>query len=119
MGLLPSDEINLHSKCGVCVEAKQTKTPFHSVERSTTPLELIHSDLCDLKFLQTRNGKKYFVTFIDDSTRYCYVYLLRSKDETLGAFMNYKAEVENQLGKRIKCIRSDRGGEYGAPFEEF
>ncbi|KAK4399476.1 hypothetical protein Sango_1423100 [Sesamum angolense] len=41
------------------------------------------------------------------------------KDEALEAFKLYKNEVENQLSKTIKAIRSDRGGEYGAPFEEF
>lgn len=59
------------------------------------------------------------MTFIDDHTRYCYVYLLRSKDEAIEAFKVYKTEVENQLGKQIKRVRSDRGGEYGAPFDEF
>ncbi|XP_073137784.1 uncharacterized protein [Henckelia pumila] len=70
-------------------------------------------------FVQTRGGKKYFITFIDDCTRFCYVFLLRSKYEALEAFKTYKTEVENQLGKQIKKIRSDRGGEYVAPFEEF
>ncbi|KAL0342825.1 UNVERIFIED_CONTAM: Retrovirus-related Pol polyprotein from transposon TNT 1-94 [Sesamum calycinum] len=101
------------------IKTKMAKVPFYSVERKTSPLELIHSDICDLKFVQTRGGKKYFITFIDDCTRYCYVYLLRSKDEALEAFKLYKNEVENQLSKTIKAIRSDRGGEYGAPFEEF
>ncbi|KAL0399699.1 UNVERIFIED_CONTAM: Retrovirus-related Pol polyprotein from transposon RE1 [Sesamum radiatum] len=41
------------------------------------------------------------------------------KDEALEAFKLYKNEVENQLSKTIKAVRSDRGGEYGAPFEEF
>ncbi|KZV19365.1 retrovirus-related Pol polyprotein from transposon TNT 1-94, partial [Dorcoceras hygrometricum] len=118
LNLLPTMDINKTHKCEVCVEAKMTKLPFHSVQRSTTPLELIHSDICDLKFVQTRGGKKYFVTFIDDCTRYCYVYLLRGKDEALEAFQNYKAEVENQLDQR-KNIRSDRGGEYGAPFDDY
>ncbi|KAK6147914.1 hypothetical protein DH2020_018826 [Rehmannia glutinosa] len=54
----------------------------------------------------------------NDCTRFCYLYLLRSKDEALEAFKNYKNEVENQLGSRIKIIRSDRGGKYVAPFEE-
>nr|CAN82978.1 hypothetical protein VITISV_023328 [Vitis vinifera] len=89
------------------------------VERSTEPLDLIHSDICDLKFVQTRGGKKYFITFIDDCTRYCYVYLLKSKDEAIEMFKHYKNEVENQLSKKIKAIRSDRGGEYESPFEEF
>ena len=50
-----------------------------------------------MKSVQIRGGKKYFITFIDDCTRYCYVYLLRSKDEAIEAFMQYKIEVENQL----------------------
>ena len=59
--------------------------------------------------------KKYFITFIDDCTRYCYVYLLNSKDEAIKAFKQYKNEVENQLNKKI---RSGRGREYESPFAE-
>ncbi|PWA42899.1 Copia-like retrotransposon [Artemisia annua] len=62
--------------------------------------------------LLTRGGRRYFITFCDDSSRYLYVYLLRSKDEAFDSFKVFKAEVENQLGKRIKILRSDRGGEY-------
>ncbi|KAK6148476.1 hypothetical protein DH2020_019388 [Rehmannia glutinosa] len=69
--------------------------------------------------VQTRGGKKYFITFIDDCTRYFYAYLLKSKDEALVAFKTYKNEVKNQLNMKIKMIRSDRDGEYVAPFEEF
>ena len=79
------------------------------------PLDLIHSDICDLKFVQTRGGNKYFITFVDDSTKYCYV-LLKSKDEVIDKFVLYKHEVENQLNKKIKVLRSDRGGEYESPF---
>ena len=57
------------------------------------------------------------MTFIDDCTRYYYVYLLRSKDEALEKFIHYKNEVENQLGRKIKAIQSDRGGEYDAAFD--
>ena len=96
-----------------------TKTLFHSTHRITKPLELIHSDIYDLKFVQTRGEKKYFITFIDDSTRYCYVYLLKSKDEAIEVFKLYKKEIENQLSTKIKAIRSDLGGEYGPPFEQF
>jgi putative IMPACT (imprinted ancient) family translation regulator len=42
----------------------------------------------------TKGGKKYFMTFIDDSTRYCYVYLLKSKDEALNFLKIYKAEAK-------------------------
>ena len=52
------------------------------------------------------------MTLIDDCTRYCYIYLLKSKDEALQYFKIYKAEVENQLERKIKRVRSDHGGEY-------
>jgi transposase InsO family protein len=52
------------------------------------------------------------MTMIDDASRYCYVYLLKTKEEVLNYFKTYKAEVENQLEKKIKHFRSNRGGEY-------
>ena len=116
---IPAFEIDSKHKCETCVEAKQTRSSFQTIERNTEPLELIHSDVCDLKFVQTRGGNKYFITFIDDSTKYCYVYLLKSKDEAIEKFVLYKQEVENQLNKKIKMVRSDRGGEYVEPFGEF
>ena len=119
MNLLPSFSIDFKHKCEVCVEAKMAKQMFHSIERNTEPMDLIHSDICDLMFVQKRGGKRYFITFIDDCTRYYYVYLLRRKDEALDVFKHYKNEVENQLSKNIKAIKSDRGGEYDAPFGEF
>ena len=117
--LLPKFKIDVNHKCEICVESKLSRASFHNIERSTEPLKLIHSDTCDLKYVQTRGGKKYFVTFIDDCTRYCYVYLLRSKDEALEKFIHYKNAIENQLGRKIKAIRSDRGGEYDTPFDRF
>ena len=59
------------------------------------------------------------MTFIDDSTKYCYIYLLQSKNEALDKFKEYKLEVENQLEKTIKIVRSDRGGEYEGQFDAF
>ena len=112
---LPKIAFDPNHKCLIYVEEKMIKVPFKNVERNTEPLGLIYTDICDLKFIQTRGGKKYFITFIDDSSRYCYVYLLRSKDEAVEVFKYYKLEVENQLSKKIKIIRSDRGGEYDAP----
>ena len=119
MECFPNFKIDPNHKCEICVESKLTRTSFQSIERSSEPLELIHSDICDLKFIQTRGGKKYFFTLIDDCLRYCYVYLLRSKDEALEMFQHFKNEVENQLVRKFKVIRSDRGGEYEAPFGDF
>ncbi|CAM8925101.1 unnamed protein product [Rhodiola kirilowii] len=116
LNYIPKLQIDSEHKCEICVEAKLTRTSFHSVERDTEPLDLIHSDLCDLKFMPTRGGNKYFVTFIHDSSKYCSIYLLKSKDEAVEKFAMFKLEVENQLNKRVKRLRSDRGGEYVEPF---
>lgn len=82
----------------------------HLVERRMTPLELIHTNMCDLKFVQTRDSKKYFIMIIEDCTRYCYLYLLRSNDETIKTFKNFNND--NQLSCQNKIVRSDRGGQY-------
>ncbi|KAD2805657.1 hypothetical protein E3N88_39034 [Mikania micrantha] len=115
---IPKFAIDSKYKCTTCVEAKQTRSSFKSVERITKPLDIIHTDVCDLKSIPTRGGNMYFITFIDDSTQYCYVYLLKSKDEAIDKFVLYKTEVENQLNKKIKVLRSDKGGEYVSPFAD-
>ena len=86
MECLPKFKIDPNHKCEICVESKLTRTSFQSIERCSESLELIHLDICDLKFIQKRGGQKYFLTLIDDCTRYCYVYLLRNKDEALEMF---------------------------------
>lgn len=96
---MPSISFDQNHRCETCVETKLAKTQFHSVERNSNHLELIHSDICNLKFVQTRGDKKYFITFIDNCTRYDYVYLLRSNDDALEAFKQYKNKVENQFSK--------------------
>ena len=58
------------------------------------------------------NGQRYFITLIDDDSRYMYIFLLYDKCEALYAFKIYKAKVKKQLGKQIKIVKSDRGGAY-------
>ena len=114
-----SDKVVLTKhKCETYIETKLTRSSFHSIERSSEPLDLVHSDVCDLKFIQSRCGNKYFITFVDDCTKYCYVYLLKSKDEAIDKFVLYKNEVENQVGCKIKAFKSDHGGEYESSFTE-
>ncbi|CAH9139832.1 unnamed protein product [Cuscuta epithymum] len=117
MHLINVNDTTEHSKCQICVEAKHARKPFKEITtRQTELLELIHSDLADFKNTESRGGKRYYMTFIDDFSRYAKVYLLRSKDEAGEMFMKYKAEVENQLDRKIKRLRSDRGGEYNTNF---
>jgi len=95
------------------VQSKQPQKPHKAAEEThLAPLELIHYDLCEMNGVLTKGRKRYFMTLIDDATRFCYVYLLRTKYEALDYFKIYKAEVENQLERKIKRLRSDRGDEY-------
>ena len=100
------------SKCSVYVEAKYAKKkPFKLAKtRSIELLELIHSYLVDFKNTISKGGKKYYINFVDDFSRYTKVYLLKSKNEVVEIFLKYKAEVENQLDKKIKRLRTDRSG---------
>jgi hypothetical protein len=121
INLIPKFNLVKKSKCHVCVESKQPRKPHNTAEaRNLAPLELVHSDLCEMNGILTKGGKRYFLTFIHDSTRFCYVYLLKTKDEAFIYFKTYKAKVENQLERKIKQLRSDRGGEYFSNvFDEF
>ncbi|GJX17148.1 zinc finger, CCHC-type containing protein [Tanacetum coccineum] len=96
-------------KCKTCMLNKITKKPFQNVKRETKVLELIHNDLCDMHATPSLMNKKYFVTFIDDASRFCYVYLLHTKDEALDKFKVFKTEVELQQVSQIKRFRTDRG----------
>ncbi|KAK8667687.1 hypothetical protein V6N13_007835 [Hibiscus sabdariffa] len=90
-----------------------TKAPFSGKgERASDLLGLIHSDVCGPMNTQARGGYQYFITFTDDFSRYGYIYLMRHKSEALEKFKEFKNEVQNQHGKSIKALRSDRGGEY-------
>ena len=73
MGLLSNFDCP-NEKCQVCVESKFSKPPLHSVDnRVSEPLDLIHIDICDMKSILSRCGNKYFITFINYCSRYCYV----------------------------------------------
>ncbi|KAK8995295.1 hypothetical protein V6N11_069734 [Hibiscus sabdariffa] len=93
--------------------SKMTKAPFTGKgERASDLLGLIHSDVSGPMNTQARGGFQYFITFTDDFSRYGYIYLMRHKSEALEKFKEFKNEVQNQHGKSIKALRSDRGGEY-------
>lgn len=101
------------SSCVVCCEGKQTRLPFPtSTSRSQEVLELIHTDLCGPMENVSLGKARYYLLFVDDFSKMCTVYFLRSKDETFMYFKQYKEYVENQQSKKIKILRSDNGTEF-------
>ena len=81
-------------------------------ERTKELLGIIHTDVCGPFSHEARGGYRYFITFTDDFSRYGYVFLMRRKSEAFEKFKEFQNEVQNQHGKTIKRLRSDRGGEY-------
>src|SRR5918995_5501361 len=82
------------------------------MKRASDLLEIIHADACDAMRIEACGGYRYFLTFTDDLSRYRYIYLMKHKSETFEKFKEFQSEVENHRNKKIKFLRSDRGGEY-------
>ncbi|WVZ13110.1 hypothetical protein V8G54_017640 [Vigna mungo] len=101
-----------------CIKGKQTKHTKKGATRSTQLLEIIHTDICDPFDVNSFNKEKYFITFIDDFSRYGYVYLLHEKSQAVNVLEVYVNEVERQLDRKVKIVRSDRGGEYYGRYDE-
>ena len=110
--VLQTFDVRYIEKCVSCIKGKNTRTTRKGSSRATELLHLIHTDTCEPFLIAIRNGHRYFITFTDDYSRYGYNYLIRDKSESLDTFKIFKIEVENQLNKRIKGVRSDRGGEF-------
>ncbi|KAK4388267.1 Copia protein [Sesamum angolense] len=90
-----------------------TKKPFVGQSKLANGLlDFIHTDICGPLNTQARGGFSYFITFTEDHSRYGYVYLMRYKSEAFVRFKEFRLEVENQTNRKIKTLRSDRGGEY-------
>jgi transposase InsO family protein len=100
--------------CEACIHGKQHREPFpkKASTRASQILQLVHSDVHGPLKVATHQGFKYWITFIDDKSRFVSIYLIRTKDQAINAFRQYKALVENQTGKTIKTLRDDKGGEY-------
>jgi len=98
-------------KCEPPLAGKATKKPFGKPSRALSSLELIHSDICGPMNVRARNGVVYFLTFIDDFSRYGYVYLLAHRHEALDVFKRFVVEVETKLERRVETLRTNCGRE--------
>jgi fructose/tagatose bisphosphate aldolase len=86
--------------CIKCAKGKQTSMRKYTANRMTDVLELIHTDICEPFSMTTRNDHVYFISFIDDYSRYGYIYLIKENAQVLDTFKSFKFEVELQLNKK-------------------
>ena len=110
---VPKDMFCKIDLCEACLFGKMASSKFPtSNSRRSRPLELVHSDICGPFPTQSLLKSKYFISFIDDYTRFTILTFLKSKDQAFIAFTNYKSLTEKQLNLQLKCLQSDGGGEY-------
>ena len=99
--------------CSVCKLGKSKMLPFPtSVGCASACFEIIHSDVWGITPVISHAQYKYFVTFIDDYSRFTWIYFLRTKAEVFTVFQTFVAYIETQFSTCIKILRSDNGGEY-------
>ncbi|RDX84970.1 hypothetical protein CR513_33901, partial [Mucuna pruriens] len=111
--LIPLQEDSTSEPCDHCVYGKQHRVAFKgSSSRMSGVLERVRTYVCGPMEVESIGGAKFFVTFIDDASRRVWVYLLKSKDEVFKYFKHFHVMVERETGKKLKCLRSDNGGEY-------
>ncbi|RVW17810.1 Retrovirus-related Pol polyprotein from transposon TNT 1-94 [Vitis vinifera] len=113
-GKLPELKSIDFDMCESCILGKQKKVSFLKTGRTpkAEKLELVHTDLWGPSPVASLGGSRYYITFIDDSSRKVWVYFLKNKSDVFVTFKKWKAMVETETGLKVKCLRSDNGGEY-------
>jgi hypothetical protein len=106
-------QVQHNGVCRGCALGKNVKGSFLSNDnRSKGILGLIHSDVCGPMIVSSLNGYLYYAIFIDDQSWKTWIYFLKTKDGVLPRFQEFKAQVENLIGRNIKVLRSNNGREY-------
>ena len=97
-----------------CQYGKQHREGFPKgqAQRASVLLELVHVDLCGPMRNESTGENKYFMLLVDDATRMVYVYFLKYKSDAFTCFKKFKAMTELQSGLKVKCLRSDKWGEF-------
>lgn len=99
--------------CDVCPLAKQTRLPFsRSFISSVEPFDLIHCDIWGPHRVDSHTGARYFLTIVDDFSRFTWIYLMKFKSETQPLLRNFFSWVKTQFNRDIKALRSDNGSEF-------
>ena len=102
-------------QCESCIMGKQHRNSFPKASKSQivdTCGSIIHSDVCGPMPVNSIGGSRYFVTFIDNFSKYTHIYFIKQKSEVLEKFKEFVTMIENITENHVKILRSDNGGEY-------
>jgi len=110
-----------NTACEGCL-AGQMKEHFNKKTdtRSKVKIQRIHADISGIR-PESFRGYKYFMLYMDDDTRMCWVYLMKTKtsEESISVFKQFKSMIENETGNKIQYFRADNGkGEFSSAFQD-
>ena len=103
-------EANQIHQCEICVAGKLVQKPFN-LNRATSILKLVYSDVCQVEDLSIGKAK-YYITFLDDHSRKIFMYFLKHKDEVPETVRKFIKSSEKQTGHKVKILRRYNGREY-------
>ena len=99
--------------CESCLYNKIHRPPFgESTLKSSSPLELVYSDVWGPAPVTSLDGYKYYVIFVDHFTKYIWLFPLQFKYDVFGTFVQFKNNVENYFKTNIVSVYTDGGGEF-------
>jgi transposase InsO family protein len=112
-GCLGSTHVESSFHCKGCHLGKQIQLLyFTSDSHSAKPFDLIHSDVWGPAPFVSKGGHKYYVIFIDDHSRYSWIYFMKRRSELPSIYKSFTRMVHTQFSATIKIFRSDSGGEF-------
>ncbi|MFS7952632.1 putative RNA-directed DNA polymerase [Helianthus anomalus] len=99
--------------CSPCQLAKAKKLPFaNNDKRASNPLDLVHCDLWGPSPITSKNGYKYYVVFVDDYSRFSWLYPLKTKTDFYAVLQSFLRLVQTQLSRKVKNFQSDGGTKF-------
>ena len=107
--------------CHHCLVGKMHQLPFPTSNKTVaSPFELIHADLWGPAPVVTSNSFRFYLVFVDEFTKFTWVYLLKHKSDTFQVFTQFRAMIDTQFSLPIKILRTYCGGEFiSTPFNQF
>ena len=109
--------------CEACELGKSHRLPFPkktSIVKAHSIMDIVHSDVCGPMPVPTHDGFRYYVSFIDEKSKFAVIYLIQRKDQVFEKLKSYIALVKNKFNRNIQILRSDNGGEYiGNEFKNY
>lgn len=104
---------NCPTACEACIQGKHSRPPFGiSTRTATEPLQRVHLDTVGPITPTAITGERFFVTIVDEASHYVIALAVKSKDAISGAVRDLLVFWQRQLGRTVKCIRTDRGTEF-------